>query len=149
MKDKVTGKWYGTPENLFYEGKHYATTRKIPFNVANFFWDFYEVAQRVNGYVMGYIREWDKLVVKGLDCLMPFVLKRAKSNKIYVQINYDIDFFTCPFGLKSIKRTDRKGYLLNCSIIDYNYKLTDDDQKPLAAIYPNFCLTYLSKWVCK
>ena len=41
---------------------------------------------------MGNIREWDKLAVKGLEYLMPFTLKRDKFNKIYVQINYDLEF---------------------------------------------------------
>ena len=62
---------------------------------------------------------------------------------MFKQINYN--FFTRPFGVKSIKWKDRKGYLLNCLILDYNYKLTDDDKKQLAAIYPNFWFNIFSK----
>ena len=147
VKDKKTGKWYGTPHNLFYEATHCATTRKIPSNVTDFFWDFYEVAQRGNGYVMGNIREWDKLAVKGLEYLMPFTLKRDKFNKIYVQINYDLEFYTCVFGLKGIRYPDLKRYRKFCQVRDWKYKLTDGDKKQLDALYPNFFLTYFTKWV--
>ena len=46
MKDFLTGKWYSTSENLFLELTNYATKTKTPFNVSNFFWDFYEVQKR-------------------------------------------------------------------------------------------------------
>ena len=52
---------------------------------------------------MGNIREQDKLAVKGLEYLMPFVLKRDIYKKIYVQINYNLEFYTCNFELKSIR----------------------------------------------
>ena len=38
--------------------------------------------------------EWTKLAVERLDCLMSFVLKTDKYNKIFVQIDYDIEFYT-------------------------------------------------------
>ena len=147
VKDKKTGKWYGTPYNLFYEATHYATTKKIPFNVLNFFLDFYEVAQRGNGYVMGNIREWDKLAVKGLEYLMPFILKRDIHNKIYVQVDYNLEFYTCFFELKSVRVENLKGYLKYCKVLQYVYRSTDDDKKQLAELYPDFCLTIFTKWV--
>ena len=149
VKDKKTGKWYGTQHNLFYKVAHYATARKIPFNSTYFFWDFYEVAQRGNSCVMGNIREWDILAVKGLKYMMPFTLKRDKFNKIYVQINYDLEFYTCGFGLKGIRYPDLKGYLKYCQVLDWKYKLTDNNKKQFGALYPNFCLTYFTKWVQK
>ena len=96
---------------------------------------------------MGNIREWDKLAVKGLEYLMPFTLKRDKFNKIYVQINYDLEFYTCVFGLKGIRYPDLKRYLKFCQVRDWKYKLTDGDEKQLDALYPNFFLTYFTKWV--
>ena len=47
VKDKKTGKWYDTPHNFFYEGTHYVTTRKIPFNVADFFGIFMKLLKEV------------------------------------------------------------------------------------------------------
>lgn len=47
VKDKQTGKWYGTPYNLFYEATHYATTSKFPFNVSNFFAIFMKLLKEV------------------------------------------------------------------------------------------------------
>ena len=38
IKYSLTGKWYGTSENLFFEATNYATKTKTPFNVSNFFW---------------------------------------------------------------------------------------------------------------
>ena len=46
IKDSRTGKWFGTSENLFHEATHYATKTKNPFDVSNFFWDFYEVKKK-------------------------------------------------------------------------------------------------------
>ena len=98
---------------------------------------------------MGNMDEWTKLAVKGLDCLMSFVLNTDKYNKIFVQIDHDIEFCTCYFGLKSIRREDLKGDFKYCDIVDYNYKLTDDNKKQLVTVYPNFCLTHFTKWVRK
>ena len=65
IKDSRTGKWFGTSENLFYEATHYATKTKNPFDVSNFFGgDIYEVQKKGTGYVMGTLREWQKLVPK-------------------------------------------------------------------------------------
>ena len=47
MKDSLTGKWYGTSENLFHEVTYYATKTKTPFDVSNFFLDFYELQKKV------------------------------------------------------------------------------------------------------
>ena len=46
IKDSRTAKWFGTSENLFHEATHYATKTKNPFDVSNFFWDFYEVKKK-------------------------------------------------------------------------------------------------------
>ena len=43
MKDFLTDKWFGTSEKLFFEATNYATKTKTPFNIINFFEDFYEV----------------------------------------------------------------------------------------------------------
>ena len=37
IKDSITGRWFGTSENLFHEATHYATKTKNPFDVSNFF----------------------------------------------------------------------------------------------------------------
>ena len=47
MKDFLTGKWYGTSENLFHEATCYATKTKALFDVSNFWGDFYEVQKKV------------------------------------------------------------------------------------------------------
>ena len=47
VKDKKTGKWYGTPHNLFYEATHYVAPRKIPLNVADFFGIFMKLLKEV------------------------------------------------------------------------------------------------------
>ena len=53
IKDSLTGKWYGTSENLFFEATNYATKTKTPFNVRNFLGDFYEIQKKGTEYVMG------------------------------------------------------------------------------------------------
>ena len=60
MKDLLTGKWFGTGENLFLQATNYATKTKTPFNVSNFFFfffDFYRVQKKGTGYVMGTLSE--------------------------------------------------------------------------------------------
>ena len=52
MQDFHNGKWYGTSANLFHEATYYATKTKKPFNVSNFFGNFYEVQKKGTGYVM-------------------------------------------------------------------------------------------------
>ena len=47
MKDFLTGKWFGTSENLFLEATNYATKTKTPFNFSNFGGNFYKVQKRV------------------------------------------------------------------------------------------------------
>ena len=48
MKDSLTGKWYGTSENLFHEATYYENKTKTPFDVSNFFFlDFYELQKKV------------------------------------------------------------------------------------------------------
>ena len=86
MKDSLTGKWYGTSENLFHEVTYYATKAKTPFDVSNFFFDFYEVQKKGTGYVMGTLDEWRKLVPKGLGHLMPFIVRRTSRHTKKLQI---------------------------------------------------------------
>ena len=40
MKDSLTGKWYGTSENLFHGATYYATKINTQFDVSNFFFEF-------------------------------------------------------------------------------------------------------------
>ena len=65
IKDSLTGKWFGTNESLFHEATYYTTKTKKPFDVNEFFGDFYEVQKKETGYVMGNLNEWRKLVLKG------------------------------------------------------------------------------------
>ena len=46
------------------EATHYATKTKNPFDVSNIWGDIYEVQKKGTGYVMGTLREWQKLVPK-------------------------------------------------------------------------------------
>ena len=60
MKDFLTGKWYGTRENLFHEATNYATEQKHHWTLAFFlfFFYFYEVKKKSkSGYVMGTLNE--------------------------------------------------------------------------------------------
>ena len=47
MKDFLTGKWFGTSENLFLEATNYATKTKTPFNVSNYFGIFMKFKKKV------------------------------------------------------------------------------------------------------
>ena len=140
MKDSFTGKWYGTSKNLFHEATYYATKTKTPFDVSNFFWDFYEVQKKGTGYVMGTLDEWRKLVPKGLDHLMPFIVRRTSSGCIDVGITRNKIFLTAPTGLRVSHPLT--GILKNC-----RFQLDEADTKELQAIYPDFCYTFLSKFV--
>ena len=143
MKYSLTGKWYSASENLFHEATYYATKMKTPFNVSNFFSDFYEVQKKVTGYVMGTLNEWRKLVPKGLGHLMPFIVRRTSSGRIDVGITRNKIFFTPPTQLRLPTRED---ILKNCKQLG-QYQLPEDDTKHLQAIYPVFCFTYLEKFV--
>ena len=47
MKDSLTGKWYGTSENLFHEVTYYATKTKTPFDFSNFFGIFMKFKKKL------------------------------------------------------------------------------------------------------
>ena len=47
MKNFLTGKWYGTSENLFLKATNYATKTKTPFNLAIFFGIFTKFKKKV------------------------------------------------------------------------------------------------------
>ena len=145
MKDSLTGKWYGTSENLFHEVTYYATKTKTPFDVSNFWGDFYEVQKKGTGYVMGTLDEWRKLVPKGLGHLMPFIVRRTSSGHIDVGITRNKIFLTAPTALRvSFPLT---GILKNWRYLG-DFQLDEVDTKELQAIYPDFCFTFLSKFVC-
>ena len=44
--DVLTGKWFGTNENLFLKATNYATKTKTPFNVSNFLFLFLRNSKR-------------------------------------------------------------------------------------------------------
>ena len=69
---------------IYFTKQHLATKTKKPFNVSNFWGDFYEVQKKGTGYVMGTLEEWRKLVLKGLGYLMPFIVRRTKAGRIDV-----------------------------------------------------------------
>ena len=73
---------------------------KILFNVSKFLGGFYEVHKKVTGYVMGTLREWQKLVPKRLGHLMSFIVRRTSSGRIDVGITRNKIFFT---PIKSIR----------------------------------------------
>ena len=43
--------------NPFLEATHYAITRKIKFDVEEFFWNFYEIEKKGTSYVVGNLDE--------------------------------------------------------------------------------------------
>ena len=141
IKDSRTGKWFGTSDNLFHEATHYATKTKIPFDVSNFWGDFYEVQKKGTGYVMGTLFEWQKLLPKVEGHLMPFILCKTKSDITEVGITRNTVFFTLPIKLRL--SYPRGSILKNCKYLR-DYELTEADTKELQAIYPGFCFTYLS-----
>ena len=143
MKDFLTGKWFGTSENLFLQATDYATKTKTPFNVRNFFWDFYKVQKKGTGYVMGTLSKWQKLVPKGEGNLMPFIIRRTKDLRIDVGITRNITFLTPP---RELRLQTREGILKNC-FYKGKYVLTEADTKQLQVINPGFCFTYLEKFV--
>ena len=93
---------------------------------------------------MGTVREWQKLVPKDEGLLMPFILRKTKSDIIEVGIMRNTIFFTLPIKLRL--SYPRGGILKNCKYLR-DYELTEADTKELQAIYPGFCFTYLSMFV--
>lgn len=69
VKDIKEGKWYGASINLFLEATRYATTRKTEFDVNDFFWNFNEVGKKGTGYVVGNLKEKQKLIIKDKEYL--------------------------------------------------------------------------------
>ena len=69
VKDIKEGKWYGASINLFLEATRYATTRKTEFDVNDFFWNFNEVEKKGTGYVVGNLKEKQKLIIKDKEYL--------------------------------------------------------------------------------
>ena len=72
------------------------TKTKTPFNVSNFFCNFFEVQEKSTGYVMGTLSEWQKLVPKGEGNLMLFIIRRTKDVHIAVDITGNVTFLTLP-----------------------------------------------------
>ena len=144
MKDFLTGKWFGTSENLFLEATNYATKTKMPFNVSNFFGDFYEVKKKGTGYVMGTLSEWQKLVPKGEGNLMSFIIRRTKDLRIDVGITRNVTFLIPPKKLRMAWPSN--GILKSCHYKG-KFVLTEADTKQLQTIYPGFCFTCSEKFV--
>ena len=94
---------------------------------------------------MGTLDEWRKLVPKGLGHLMPFIVRRTSSGRIDVGITRNKIFLTAPTALRiSYPLT---GILKNCRYLG-NFQLDEADTRELQAIYPDFCFTFLSKFLC-
>ena len=129
---------------MFHEATYYGTKTKTPFDVSNFWGDFYEVQKKGTGYVMGTLDEWIKLVPKGLDHLIPFIVHRTSSSCIDVGITRNKIFLTAPSGLRVSDLLT--GILKNCRYLG-DFQLDEADTKELQAIYPDFCFTFLSKFV--
>ena len=110
------------------------------FKVRNFGGHFYEVQKKGTGYVTRTLNEWRKLVPKGLGHLMPFIVRRTSSGCIDVGITRNKIFLTAPTGLRVSHPLT--GILKNC-----RFQLDEADTKELQAIYPDFCYTFLSKFV--
>ena len=143
IKHSLTGEWYSTSENLFFEKTNYATKTKTPFNVSNFFFDFYEVQKKGTGYVMGTLDEWKKLILKEEGHLMPFIVCRTSSGCIDVGITRNVIFLTPP---RDLRIQTKDGILKNCKYLG-RFVLTEADTKQLQAKYPGFCFTFLEKFV--
>ena len=93
---------------------------------------------------MGVLDEWRKLVPKGLGHLMPFIVRRTSSGRIDVGITRNKIFLTAPTALRvSYSLT---GISKNCRYLG-NCQLNEADTKELQAFYPDFCFTFLSKFV--
>ena len=120
------------------------TKTKTPFNVSNFFCNFYEVQEKSTGYVMGTLSEWQKLVPKGEGNLMLFIIRRTKDLHIDVDITGNVTFLTLPKELRVTWSSN--GILKNCHYKG-KFVLTEADTKQLRAIYPGFCFTCLEKFV--
>ena len=75
---------------------------------------------------------------------MPFVLAKTSHGVIEVKITRNIVFLTPPTALRvSYPRT---GILKQCRYLG-DFHLDKADTNELQKIYPDFCFTYLSKFV--
>ena len=86
----------------------------------------------------------EKISTKGLGNLMPFIVRRTSSGRIDAGITRNNIFLTAPASLiVSYPLTD---ILKNCRYLG-DFQLDETDTKELQAIYPDFCFTFLSKFV--
>ena len=88
VEDRKTNKWYGTNADTFLEATNYAITRKGDFNAADFFWDYYVVRKKGNGYVVGSEDEYKKLPNHQKHLMSIYI--RTKSIIVLLR---DVDFF--------------------------------------------------------
>ena len=93
---------------------------------------------------MGTLDEWRKLVPKGLGHLMPFIVRRTSSGRIDVGITRNKIFLVAPTALRVSHSLT--GILKSCRYLG-NFQLDKADTRELQAIYPDFCFTFLSKFV--
>ena len=86
----------------------------------------------------------EKISTKGLGHLMPFIVRRTSSGCIDVGIMRNRIFLTAPTAFRvSYALT---GLLKNCWYLG-DFQLDEADTRELQAIYPDFCFTFLSKFV--
>ena len=105
---------------------------------------FMKLKKKGSAYVMGTLREWQKLVPKGEGNLRPFIICRTEELRIDVGISRNVTFLTQP---KELRMTwPSNGILKNCHHKG-KFVLTEANTKQLQAIYPGFCFTYLEKFV--
>ena len=131
VKDRKTNKWYGTNADAFLEATNYAITRKGDFNAADFFWDYYVVRKKGNGYVVGSEDEYKKLPNHQKHLMSIYI--RTKSIIVLLR---DVDFFVPNTNIIRSRFPD--SVLKHCHIKQVEHKLNDDDKKQLNAVYPNF-----------
>ena len=124
---------------MLHEATYYGTKTKTPFDVSNFWGDFYEVQKKGTRYVMGALDEWRKLVPKGLGHLMPFIVRRTSSGRIDVGITRKKIFLTAPSGLRvSECLTD---ILKNCRHLG-DFQLDEADTKNYKQFIQIFVLLF-------
>ena len=137
VKDRKTNKWYGMNADVFPEATNYAITRKSNFSATEFFWDYYVVRKKGNGYVVGSEDEYKKLP-RHQKQLMPIYVRI----KTIIVLLRDIDFFGPNTNI--IRSRFPKSVLARGRVKQLVYKLNDDDKKQVNLLYPNFSFNSLT-----